>query len=673
MEKLLPLISFLLISTFLIAQTDAKLTSSLRDRLKGDENVEVIIVLKEQFDYSEAAAKHGKLEKGVYVYQNLTKVARESQKNLRKYFKEKQIQHQPFYIINSIYAEVNSETLYEIMNLPEVKRIHHNSYYAMMEPIEDDGSAVMRAGIPWGILNIGADSVWSEYNVRGEGVVVGGQDTGYQWNHPALKKKYRGWSEGGVDHDYNWHDAIDEDYEGHSANGNPCGYSTIAPCDDHAHGSHTMGTMIGDDEMGEQIGVAPGARWIGARNMERGGGYFRWYMECFEWFLAPYRHGENPEIDGRVDKAPHVINNSWTCPDFEGCDEDNFELMGDLVSILKASGIVVVVSNGNDGGNCETVFNPPGFYEDSFSVGATNSNDTRAGFSSRGPVTYDGSNRIKPDVSAPGVGVRSANNSGGYYNSSGTSMAGPHVAGAVALIISAIPTMAGDVEGIENLLESTARPKTDTWPCGGLAQNEVPNNDYGYGIINVMEAIRQGLIPLPLRLLSFSGHALDNSNLLQWRTADEKNLSHFEIERSREGLHWERIMTKTGTKQATSVNEYVVIDNKPAAGKNYYRLKQVDKDNSAIYSDAILIYRKTKTLDFTIYPNPSGGTLYVKTSDDRSLLGYKLEIFNVMGQSVKHIDLNSYKVELNEASGLYFYRLIDTDGIICKTGKIILE
>ena len=170
-----------------------------------------------------------------------------------------------------------------------------------------------------------------------------------------------------------------------------------------------MGTMVGDGGAGNQIGVAPGARWIGCRNMDQGAGTPATYTECFQWFLAPTDSGgSNPDPS----KAPHVINNSWLCPASEGCTDPN--VLRTVVENVRAAGIVVVVSAGNSGSRCESISDPPGIYDASLTVGATDSFDLIAGFSSRGPVTSDGSNRLKPDVSAPGVNVRSSVPADGY-------------------------------------------------------------------------------------------------------------------------------------------------------------------------------------------------------------------------------------------------------------------
>jgi subtilisin family serine protease len=254
-----------------------------------------------------------------------------------------------------------------------------------------------------------------------------------------------------------------------------------------------MGTMIGLDSVNE-IGVAPESKWCACRNMERGNGSPYTYLECFEWFLAPTDlNNENPDPT----KAPHVINNSWGCPPSEGCDSTNWEILDIAISNLRMAGVVVVASAGNSGSGCSSVDDPPAMFENSFSVGATAENDTIAGFSSRGPVIIDGSNILKPNVSAPGVRVRSSVPGGGYSNSSGTSMAGPHVAGAVALIICANPELAGKVDLIEDILEQTAVPKTTDQFCGTVLGSEIPNHTYGYGRIDVLEAVKAALALIP--------------------------------------------------------------------------------------------------------------------------------------------------------------------------------
>jgi uncharacterized repeat protein (TIGR01451 family) len=247
-----------------------------------------------------------------------------------------------------------------------------------------------------------------------------------------------------------------------------------------------MGTIVGDDGGSNQIGVAPGARWISCRNMDVGYGTPATYIECFEFFLAPCPVGGDPISDSIPSLAPHVINNSWTCPSSEGCDWDTLQ---EVVENVRAAGIVVVASAGNGGSACSTVRDPPALYDAAFSVGATSSSDSIASFSSRGPVTRDGSGRLKPDVSAPGVSVRSSQRGGGYTSMNGTSMAGPHVAGVMALLWSAAPSLIGDVDATEQIIAQTARPRTTTQGCGGDGPDDVPNNVYGWGIVDALAAV----------------------------------------------------------------------------------------------------------------------------------------------------------------------------------------
>ena len=372
----------------------------------------------------------------------------------------------------------------QIAALPYVKYVLEDGLFTMVKPMEMVERSDARA-IEWNVSHIGAPSVWS-LGFTGQNVVIGGQDTGYEWDDATLKFKYRGWNGTSVNHDYNWHDAIHEDNP-MSGGSNSCGFNSPTPCDDHNHGTHTMGTMVGDDGSANQIGIAPGAKWIGCRNMENGYGTLTTYVECFEWFLAPYPVAGG---EGNPDMMPHVINNSWGCPTDEGCNTTNFPVMEAALNNLRAAGCVIVVSAGNYGSACSTVTDPAAIFEGSFSVGASNSSDAIAGFSSRGPVIVDNSGRMKPDIAAPGVSIRSCiRGQNAYATWNGTSMAGPHVAALVALMISANPSLAGEVDKMEDVIEQTAIHLTSTQNCGGT----IPNNVFGYGRINALEAVNMVL------------------------------------------------------------------------------------------------------------------------------------------------------------------------------------
>ncbi|MGE5689100.1 MAG: S8 family serine peptidase [Pseudomonadota bacterium] len=355
-----------------------------------------------------------------------------------------------------------------------------------LEPVRR--TAARRTAIEWGVEKIGAPVVWAR-GVEGQEIVVGVPDSGFEWEHPALRAQYRGTgADGAVVHDYNWHDAVHADIDGNGAN--PCGFSTRAPCDDDGHGTFAAGLAVGRDG-GEEIGVAPRARLVGCRTMDNGVGRPSTYLECLQFFLAPTDlTGSNPDPSRRVD----VVSNSWVCPPDEGCDA---LVLQPAVDAMRAAGIFMAAAAGNDGPACASIRYPPPIYDGVFTVGNAQADDTIRASSSRGPVTVDGSGRPKPDVVAPGTNVMSARPGGTYGTGSGTSFASPHVAGAVALLWSAFPSLRHDVDRTERLLRESAVPIRTTDGCGGDALTQVPNETYGSGRIQVEAAYERAAAEAP--------------------------------------------------------------------------------------------------------------------------------------------------------------------------------
>jgi len=446
---------------------------------------EFIIFLSEQADLSGAADLKTKTKKGEYVYQQLIATARRSQAPIVQYLSLEGVEYRPYWVANMIWVRGSGETLQMLAMREDVGHIYGNPKVKLAEPSIGPETVLQQTvdAPEWNISKIHAPEVWA-LGYQGQGITIGGQDTGYQWDHPALINQYRGWDGATADHNYNWHDAI------HSGTGNPCGSDAQEPCDDHhlGHGTHTMGTMVGqEDDLSNQVGVAPQAKWIGCRNMDQGIGSPATYSECYQWFIAPTDlNNLNPDTS----KAPDVINNSWSCPVSEGCSDPLVLLQ--VVEAVRAAGILTVQSAGNSGPTCSSINTPSAIYEASFSVGNTNKDDIISISSSRGPVTIDGSGRIKPDVSAPGTLIRSSIPRDGYGSLSGTSMAGPHVAGLAALLFSARPELIGQVEQTEHFISHSAVPVTSNSQCGGIPDSVYPNNSSGWGRVDALIALYYG-------------------------------------------------------------------------------------------------------------------------------------------------------------------------------------
>jgi subtilisin family serine protease len=404
-----------------------------------------------------------------------------TQRDVRDWLDAHGIEYRSYWIANVIQARLPHAAIEALAARSDVLRIEPNVSIALALPPREAGADDAQHApetISWGVEKIDAPAVWAAgYN--GQGVVIAGEDTGYQWDHPALQPHYRGWDGANADHDYNWHDSI------HDSSGNPCGNDSPEPCDDRGHGTHTAGTFAGDDGATHQTGVAPGAKWIGCRNMDSGNGTPARYIECMQWMLAPTDlNGENPNPD----LAPDIVSNSWGCIPSEGCTVG--DEIQEAVENVVAGGIFFVASASNAGPTCETIATPPATYDASFVVGATDSSDRIAGYSSRGPV--EGSVLVRPDIVAPGSSVLSSLPPNTYGTLSGTSMAAPHVSGTAALLMSVNPSLKGHPEEVAAILRATTVIEGITDPsnpgCGGLTMAEWPNYQAGYGRLDAYAA-----------------------------------------------------------------------------------------------------------------------------------------------------------------------------------------
>ncbi len=631
---------------------------------KPDSVVEFFIIMQKKADVSAAKQMRKKEEKGRYVFETLSAFAEKDQRTVRDVLQNKNVPLHSFWIINAVWAKGSRELLEEIAQIPEVGHLRVNPIWHLNpQPADDENAPAQDRAIEWGITKINADDVWNKNPpIKGAGIVVGGQDTGYEWEHQAIKEKYRGWNGSTADHNYNWHDAIHALINGGS---NSCGLNLNHPCDDHDHGTHTMGTMVGG-EGNNTIGVAPEAKWMGCRNMEEGDGTPATYIECFEWFVAPT---DLDDLNEDPSMAPHVINNSWGCPVSEGCNNGNFPDMETVVENVRAAGIVVVVSAGNSGSGCSTVDSPAAIYDASFTVGATTNTagDNIAGYSSRGPVTVY-TNIMKPDIAAPGSGVRSCtghdndSNNYGYATWNGTSMAGPHVVGVAALIMCARPDLIGNVDAIEGLMRDNAVARFAAAPfCGNDNGSSHPNNVYGWGRVDALAAVNSAL---PIELLDFTAKHAGKTAQLHWVTGSEKDCSHFTVQRSSDGFTWKNIgETPCLGNGASSETTYAFNDPNPYKGLNYYRLDQLDYSGQSYKSPVQALSFASSGYNLRV-ASGQGLAYFEVIGENADETPWRLEIRSMDGREVQNLSVGDKGwLKLPDSpSGVYSILLRDGDG-----------
>jgi subtilisin family serine protease len=416
------------------------------------------VALTHEADTSAARRAKGRTAKARTLYETKLAYAKKSQAPLRDLLDSEGVRYESFWIANTLKVTADTALAEKIAARTDVAALEADDPITIPDPLPGKNEPRLDA-VEWNIDRINAPKTWSELGVRGEGVVVASIDSGVQFDHPAVKAKYRGLkSDGSYDNAYNWFD--------------PAKVCTgTAPCDNNGHGTHTMGTMVGDDGAGNQVGVAPDAKWIAAKGCESSSCSRDSLLRSGQWIVAPTDPaGANP----RPDLAPDVVNNSWGSTVLDPWYKE-------VVQSWRDAGIFPAFSNGNSGPGCNTS-GSPGTYTNSYSSGAFDINNAIASFSSRGTGEAGG---LKPNLAAPGVNVRSSWTGGGYNSISGTSMASPHTAATVALMWSASPAIRGNVTETEKLLDSTA-VDVDNTSCGGTAAD---NNVFGEGRLDAYAAV----------------------------------------------------------------------------------------------------------------------------------------------------------------------------------------
>lgn len=436
-----------------------------------------IVYLHDQADLSAAYGISDWAERGRFVYRALVEHAERTQRALRAELAARGLAYQPFWIVNAIQVDGSLADAQALERRADVALVRADASI-MVAPQALPASLDARCStdgnpVCWNIRALRADRVWNEFGVTGQGVIIASIDTGGLFNHPALRDQYRGaLGNGEYDHNYNWYD--------------PQG-TFPAPTDQNGHGTHTIGAMVGRRAGGEQFGVAPGARWMAAQGCEGSFCSESDLIAAAQWILAPTDlNDRNP----RPDLRPLIVNNSWA-----GGGNDPW--YAGYTAAWRASGIFPVFAAGNGAGVCRSIASP-GDYADVVAVGATNRSDAITSFSLRGPAA-DG--RMKPDFVAPGDGgIYSTHLNDGYTTLRGTSMAAPHVAGVVALLYAANPSLIGDFEATYAILRDTARRITDD-QCGVVPGGG--NNVYGWGLIDAHAAVASARVDVPwLRLSS---------------------------------------------------------------------------------------------------------------------------------------------------------------------------
>lgn len=417
---------------------------ALLAEIATDETLPVIVTFKGKPDLAQLPAGPRHLRRKELIMQ-LKNRAATTQSAARQLLQARGILSvKDLWIKNGLALEANAETIDALALRPEVLRIQYDEVIIMESVVPAEISGPAEANLEL----INAPVLW-ERGFAGQGVTVAIMDSGVDPEHPDLGSRWRGGNNG-------WYD--------------PNGEHPLVPFDADGHGTGVLGVILGGAEGGSRIGVAPEARWIAVKIFnDTGFARLSNIHLGFGWLL-------DPDGDPTTDDAPDVVNNSWSIEDsVNRCLND----VEPDIQLLKEAGIAVVFAAGNAGPGSFTSVSPSN-NPDAFAVGSVGSNVSEtivSNFSSRGPSACDGS--IFPEIVAPGYAIRTADLTAGsasgqaYSYFSGTSIAAPHVSGAMALLLSAFPDI--QPTALETSLNMAARDLGTTGP----------DNDYGYGLLDV--------------------------------------------------------------------------------------------------------------------------------------------------------------------------------------------
>ncbi len=469
-----------------IAQADdplATVEQAVLDEMQANGSASYWVQFKNTVDLSPAYTMNWS-DRGWFVYKTLLGQAEATQAQAQKYLAGNKVDFKSYWINNSILVTSSNKTvLNEILKFDGVESIQARKTYILYEP--DTSAALLDNGINAvepNLTHVNADDVWG-LGIDGAGLVVANIDTGVRYSHQALVGQYRGNNGGTFDHNYNWF--------------NPDNLSDSVPRDGHGHGTHTMGTMVGDDGGSNQIGIAPGAQWMACAGCPDGGCTDTALLGCGQFMAAPT---DLTGANANPDMRPDAVNNSWG-----DCGTTYDAWYSGPINAWLAAGIYPIFSNGNSS-NCgyssppglNTVGNPARSGNVTGVGSSGEQNGQYATHSNWGPTDNldvvnptEGYDELKPQVLAPGVSIRSSvPGSDTTYEDgwTGTSMSAPHVTGLVALIWQAAPCLIGDYAVTENLIESTAVDMI--YDDGSSATpGNFPNYATGWGEIDALAAV----------------------------------------------------------------------------------------------------------------------------------------------------------------------------------------